>query len=45
MNIYGFNFIDTINALIGAMAVGLSSGLILFLIRFIIFHWIERKEV
>jgi len=45
MNLLGFNFDDTIAGLVGTMAVGLSSGAILFLIRFILFHWIERKGV
>lgn len=45
MNLLGFNFNDTIAGLSGAMAVGLASGGVIFLIRFILFHWIERKGV
>lgn len=45
MNLLGFNFDDSISALVGAMGLGLASGGVLFLIRFLLFHWIERKGV
>lgn len=43
MNIYGFNFEDTITGLISAMALGITSGYLLYLFRLLLFTWLERK--
>jgi len=44
MNVFGFDYTEAVGALFGTFIFAIVWGVLLSLVRFLFFHYFERKE-